>query len=569
MSWESAFSDDDTTPPGGSKRYGLMTYSDNSRSRRCAWLGKRIHSVAWRILSAVLPVGYTGKADSSFATDAKIVRCVDDLEACIQQGRTIKAGGPIDVCRTTWRGRDVVIKWYKHVGWMHSLRHTLKGSRARRAWVNGRRLPGLNVPTPRPLAFLDEHRGPFLWQSYLITEYVDAPILYSVLRDERVPAGRKRRLVHQTLRLIDRLGSRGISHGDMKHTNILCLDSRIMLTDLDGMEVHRLPWLSRQRRGRDIARFLRRMPVWQAPDAEAAPSAACQKQEPAFMRLEHPAGVLWVNRDLRNERLEKALSTGRKGLAEQFRLEPVHAISGSQVSRFMVAFNGIERRVYCKEFVERSALDRLKHLVRPSRAVRDMNASSMLSRRGFQAAQVVLAGEVRTGLLKSTSFLVTLEIADAHPISLYLIQKSDAVGVCSLEERRQLLRQFGQTVGRMHHGNIAHGDLRVGNTLVRRTDGRWEFFFIDNERTRKWFHLPDRLRLRNLVQVNMLPRGISHTDRLRFFQAYLLMNPSVRPRYKRWAKRIMAVTHRRLLFLKRLGRLGETTWRLTPADEHQ
>ena len=53
---------------------------------------------------------------------------------------------------------------------------------------------------------MDEHRGPLLWQSFLVTEYVGSPMLDSVLRDPRVPEGRKRRMIHQTLRLIDRLG---------------------------------------------------------------------------------------------------------------------------------------------------------------------------------------------------------------------------------------------------------------------------------------------------------------------------------------------------------------------------
>jgi GrpB-like predicted nucleotidyltransferase (UPF0157 family) len=283
--------------------------------------------------------------------------------------------------------------------------------------------------------------------------------------------------------------------------------------------------------------------------------------------MAHPAGMLWVNRDLRNERLEKAITTGWQGLAEQFQLEPVHTIGGSHVNRFSMTLNGTPCRVYCKEFVARSPLDRLKRLIRPSRAVREMNASFLLNRHGFRTAQVVLAAEGRTGLLQSTSFLVTLEITDVQPVAHYLIPESDAAGSCSLEERRRLLRQFGLTIGRMHRYGIAHGDLRERNTLVRRRDDRWEFFFIDNKRTRKWFRLPGHARRKNLVQVNMVPWGINHTDRLRFFRAYLRMNPAPRPRYKQWAGRIMAVTRRRLLSLQERGRLGKTAWLLAAAEE--
>jgi hypothetical protein len=97
----------------------------------------------------------------------------------------------------------------------------------------------------------------------------------------------------------------------------------------------------------------------------------------------------------------------------------------------------------------------------------------------------------------------------------------------------------------MHRAGIIHGDLRPGNVLARKVADGWEFFFLDNERTRKWPWLPMRLRLKNLVQINMLPEGISRTDRMRFFQAYMLANPSVCAAYKEWAERIMTRTRRR------------------------
>jgi hypothetical protein len=43
----------------------------------------------------------------------------------------------------------------------------------------------------------------------------------------------------------------------------------------------------------------------------------------------------------------------------------------------------------------------------------------------------------------------------------------------------------------------------------------------------------------------MLPSGVSRMDRMRFFYAYMLANPSVCAAYKKWARRIMIVTYRR------------------------
>ncbi len=116
----------------------------------------------------------------------------------------------------------------------------------------------------------------------------------------------------------------------------------------------------------------------------------------------------------------------------------------------------------------------------------------------------------------------------------------------SLVAKRGLIRAFAETVGRMHARGICHGDLRLGNVLAVADRDRWRFYFIDNERTRKFRSLPARLRLKNLVQVNMFLDGISNTDRLRFFARYLESNPELHAGCRKWAARITARTNRRL-----------------------
>lgn len=510
--------------------------------------GRQQRSILRRLLSTVFAKRYTVKMDGDIALDAGTTKAMDEVQTCMHRGKIIKSGDNIDVCRAAWQGRDVVVKWYKHVSLLHSLRYTFKRSRARRAWTNGRRLLALDVATPRPLAYIDEHCGPLLWQSCLVTEYVGSPMLDSVLRDPRVPDGRKRRMIHQTLRLIDRLGLHGVNHSDMKHTNILWNGSRIVLTDLDGMEVHRLPWLQRQRRGRDIARFLRGITTLLRQEAEthtATQSRESSHCEPSFVRRKQDTGTLWVCPYWRNEKLEKNLLGGQEALARHFQLESVPSAESSCVCRFRATFDRTENTVFLKEYLPRSALDGLKHLFRPARAMRAMRASEMLKRHGFNVAEVLMMGKTKTGVLKDRSFLATLEIANARPVYDVLAEEPEASEGCSLQEKRQLLRQLGHTIGRMHRDNILHGDLRLRNVLARKSDGSWELFLLDNERTRKLRRLWAGLRLKNLVQVNMLPTQASNTDRLRLFRAYLLVNPGVRLSHTRWAARITAITRRR------------------------
>lgn len=525
-----------------------MVKDDTDSFRVRGQAGRQQRSILRRLLSAVFAKRYTVKMDRDIAPDASIANPMDEVQTCLRRGKMIKPGDNIDVCRTAWQGRDVVVKWYKHVSLLHSLRHTFKRSRARRAWTNGRRLLAFDVATPRPLAYIDEHCGPLLWQSCLITEYVGRPMLDSVLRDPRVPDGRKRRMIHQILRLIDRLGLHGVNHGDMKHTNILCDGSRIVLTDLDGVEVHRFPWLQRQRRGKDIARFLRGITTLLRPDASThstVQSRESSRPEPSFVQLKQETGTLWVCPHWRNEELEKNLLGGQETLVPHFQLEPVPSATSSRVCRFRATFDQIESTLFLKEYLPRSAFDALKHLFRPARAVRAVRASEMLKRHGFDVAEIVMMGTTRTGVLKDRSLLATVEIANARAVYDILIEESKASENHSRGEKRQLLRQLGDTIGRMHQNNIVHGDLRPRNVLARKSDGSWEFFFLDNERTRKLPYLPARLRLKNLVQINMLPRTVSRTERMRFFQSYILANPSVCAASKAWAERIMARTRRR------------------------
>ena len=472
------------------------------------------------------------------------------IDPLINGGESIKTGDISDVYRVQWAGRDLVVKRYNHVGLMHSLRHTVKGSRAFRGWINGQRLLELGIPTPRPVAYIDEYRGPLLWRSYLVTEFTDGRRLNELLEDANVSHGAKRRIIRQVLKLIHRLSLHGINHGDTKHTNILCVAGRVVLTDLDSIETHEWEWLHRRRHAGDIARFLRDMggPQIQEECEDASNDSAVElggAREHVFVRRMTADGQMYVNRDFRCDGFEEALWGGEEAIRRRYVPTITGSSQNSRVLRFRASCDGGERTIYFKEYIKRSPLDWLKGLLYPCRAMRAFHASLMLADAGFLSPTVIAAGRVGRGLLGKRSFLATEEVADAQPVYRYLIPPHSDESACTLQDRRELLRLIGRTVGRMHRAGIVHGDLRPGNILARKAAGGWEFFFIDNERTRRRRTLPASLRLKNLVQINMLPDGISRTDRMRFFHAYMLANPLVCAAYKQWAERIMTRTHRR------------------------
>jgi len=201
--------------------------------------------------------GWLAVFDRNFCEKPEALNFVKNVAALIQQGEFLKNGDTSSVSRSMWNNKNIVTKRYNHRGFWHSLRHTIKRSRALRCWINGHRLFNLGIPTPKPLAYIEHRKGLLVWTSYLVTEFVDARMLCDFERDSSVSQQQLSRIIGQVKELLERLAKHRISHGDLKHTNILITDKGPVLTDLDAMVVHKINWLFQSKRQKDMARFLK------------------------------------------------------------------------------------------------------------------------------------------------------------------------------------------------------------------------------------------------------------------------------------------------------------------------
>jgi tRNA A-37 threonylcarbamoyl transferase component Bud32 len=193
--------------------------------------------------------------------------------------------------------------------------------------------------------------------------------------------------------------------------------------------------------------------------------------------------------------------------------EPLGCSKFARVFKFDLYLKGRIYSLILKQYLNRSLLDILKNFLRPSRAQRAFNAAQMLKQHGLSTPDIVAAGTKTVAGVTIKNFLITSYVKDSVPLPEMFNKETTG--------RDELIRQFGQTVGRMHTENIFHGDLRLGNVLVKKNNDKFEFIFLDNERTRKFEVLPWKLRLKNLVQVNMFRDNISDSDRTNFLDAYL------------------------------------------------
>ncbi|MHC4725629.1 MAG: lipopolysaccharide kinase InaA family protein [Planctomycetota bacterium] len=199
--------------------------------------------------------GYVAMFDKTFCQQTEALDFIEKIDKLMDEGQILKQGNTCYVSHLNWNGKDVVVKRYNHKGLIHSLRHTIKKSRARRSWLHGHRLGMLNIATPKPLAFIEQLKEKLLWKSYLVTEYVEGQKLYDFLKNSDATKEKQQIINNQIKELLNEMEKNHITHGDLKHTNILVTDKGPVLTDLDGMKVHKWDWEYKSSRAKDLQRF--------------------------------------------------------------------------------------------------------------------------------------------------------------------------------------------------------------------------------------------------------------------------------------------------------------------------
>lgn len=196
--------------------------------------------------------------------------------------------------------------------------------------------------------------------------------------------------------------------------------------------------------------------------------------------------------------------------------QAVHSSESSDVCKARLHLRDKTTAVFVKKFHFRSQRDRIMHLLRKGRAIRAVEADTMLIRQGFTAPQTLIAGWRQQYGIRRDFFTVTTALEGYT--TLYV--QVDRVAREGRSAKRAFLAGLAHTVAQLHATNISHGDMRAGNILARH-DREWQFAFLDNERTKRHITLPMRARIKNLVQLSLLINpAISRTDRLYFYQVY-------------------------------------------------
>ncbi|MDR0440170.1 MAG: hypothetical protein LBI59_04205 [Candidatus Accumulibacter sp.] len=187
-----------------------------------------------------------------------LLKSREALDEAIRAGALLKDGNTCTVARIDANGRALAVKRYNLKNPRHALSRCWRPSRAWRAWLSGHRLAFFGIPTPAPLALVEERAGPLRRRAFLLTEFCAGENLLQRFSSGRAPDAAEAAAITS---LFNALHRRRITHGDMKATNFLWHENRLAIIDLDAMVQHGGDVAFARGWRRDRARFLRNWPA--------------------------------------------------------------------------------------------------------------------------------------------------------------------------------------------------------------------------------------------------------------------------------------------------------------------
>jgi tRNA A-37 threonylcarbamoyl transferase component Bud32 len=181
-------------------------------------------------------------------------RVLSAPDAAMAQGQALKLGNTATVASVDIANVALIIKRYNIKNWRHRLNRCWRPSRGWRSWHNAHFLLFNGIPTPQPIALIEERHGPLRGRAFFICEKVAGDDLKTYLGAAQ-PSERQAMLA--TLGgIIGQYWIAGISHGDMKADNFIVSATGLSIIDLDPMAHHRSKKALQRALTKDIKRFI-------------------------------------------------------------------------------------------------------------------------------------------------------------------------------------------------------------------------------------------------------------------------------------------------------------------------
>lgn len=170
----------------------------------------------------------------------------------------LKAGRSSTVAKIHIDGRDFVIKRYNMKSTWHRLRRCLRLTRSAKSWRLAHKMNLFGIATAIPMAYIESRFLGLRGNSYLIMDYIEGEDIASYFTKQYTNPQAVTMMVANVVRLLQGMRNLGLSHGDLKSTNIIINSkNQPVFIDLDGAVEHASIAGLQKAWVKEIKRFLR------------------------------------------------------------------------------------------------------------------------------------------------------------------------------------------------------------------------------------------------------------------------------------------------------------------------
>ena len=175
-----------------------------------------------------------------------------------------------------------------------------------------------------------------------------------------------------------------------------------------------------------------------------------------------------------------------------------------------------------KRYENKHLLHRLKTLVMPSKALRELKAAHGIDQRGILTPLPVAVGERMTGKMVKESFVVLSQLKACQALNHYfLMVYPGGKSVRTLFEKRTIIKTLGKVARKAHQEGVLQSDFSLNNFLLtKESQGKIAIYLSDFEKITLKDTLSFNQKVTCLAKLNRIGREISLADRWRFLQSY-------------------------------------------------
>jgi len=441
-----------------------------------------------------------------------------ELQLSSVAAEVFKDDAAAKVVATDYNSQRLIVKQYNAKNPIKFLSRTVRKSNAQKTWENAHYLLNKGVETVRPIALIEDRIAFFRIRSFFIGIFIPGQDARAFFRDAKKTSSERRAAAEKIVDSLLALHSKNIFIGDTKDTNIVIGSDNIFWVDLEELSHPTWNWLERKKMIRDWQVLFYN---WRYDDAgrkifcDVAKSRLDRRRY--WMIVRHVA--LYSRKKFKIDEIQSRLSVAT-GNADKILAQVRQIARGSINSDWEKVESSrsaiVARRdmdgasLYCKVLLPRNKKEGLKRLFRAGRGERAVRNEQMMRAAGFAVPEILYWGRQ-----KEREYVVYRGVEGTSMIAWLNQHRHDLI------EKRTVLQRFGEEVAELHLAGFAHGDLRMGNVMLRGPAESAEFVFIDNERTALFRKIPKRLVIQNLRQINTdAVSRLSRSDRLRIFRAY-------------------------------------------------